>query len=175
VNDWRPDNNELVVARYGGLTIWDIRKEKPVESLNYRGSVLRIAICPRGRYIATADQNSAVHFWRTETWLDAEMSGYPHLVTSMSWDCSDPGPEDRTPTFLKGSEDCLTRCVLFAPNSTLCAFAGEAGGMTVQDVTKTESYRIGELGSPVTSLAWLPDATVLFASTSTGTLSAFGE
>ena len=190
---WRPDRDELIVARYGGLTVWSPGREQPVKLLNYRGSVLRIAVSPTGRFVATADQNSTVHFWRTKTWQDAEMSGYPHIVTSLSWDstgrylatdggedgmvwdCSDPGPEGRMPTFLKGDTDRLTRCVAFGPDRAVCAVAGESGTLTIHDVTNPTRIDMGNLGGSVTALAWGLDRLQLFAGGASGQVEAYAE
>lgn len=169
---WRPDRDELIVARYGGITVWSPGQEQPVQELNYRGSVLRIAISPNGRFVATADQNSTVHFWRTKRWKDAEMSGYPHIVTSLSWDstsrylatdggedgmvwdCSAPGPEGRMPTYLKSTPDSLVRCVAFAPSRPVCAVAGESGEVALHDVAHHACRVIGTVASAVTTFAW---------------------
>jgi WD40 repeat protein len=187
---WRPDRDELVVARYGGITVWSPGREQPVQALNYRGSVLRVAVNPTGRFVATADQNSTVHFWRTKTWQDAEMSGYPHLVTSLSWDstgrylatdggedgmvwdCSAPGPEGRMPTFLKGTPDSLVRCVAFAPDRAVCAVAGESGEVTLHDVAHPARRVIGSVASAVTTLAWASN-NYLATGTAAGQLEAY--
>jgi len=161
--------------------------------LNYRGSVLRIAVSPTGRYVATADQNSTVHFWRTEDWDDAEMSGYPHLVTSLSWDstgrylvtdggedgyvwdCSDPGPNGRMPERLKGDPDFLTRCLAFAPDRAVCATAGESGIVAVYDVTKPNRVEVGRFGDAVSALVWVAGKQALIAGTVAGAVTSYWE
>lgn len=189
---WRPDRNELIVARYGGIHIWDPSLEQPIQTLNYRGSVLRIAVSPTGKFVATADQNSTVHFWRTDEWKDAQMSGYPHLVTSLSWestgrylvtdggedgcvwDCSDPGPTGTTPVILKGDPDFLTRCVAFAPEGTVCATAGESGVVALTDVTNPDRVEVDRIGDSVSALIWVTGKPALIVGTISGVVTAYG-
>jgi len=188
---WRPDRNELLVARYGGLHVWNPDKSDPVQTLNYRGSVLQIAISPTGKFVATADQNSTVHFWRTRDWNHAEMSGYTHIVTTLSWDstgrylatdgginaivwdCSEPGPEGRMPIFLKGESDILTRCVAFAPDRPVCTTGNEAGVVSVHDVEGNTLQAVSPLESGITTLLWGTAATGLICGNSTGSVECF--
>lgn len=191
---WCPKLDTLLVARSGGMHVWHPEQDEPFRVLNYRGSVLRVCPSPTGEFVATADQNSMVHFWRTKTWKDAEMSGYAHIVSSLSWDstgrylatdggedvtvwdCSKPGPEGRMPTILKGEPETLTRLVAFAPHREVCATGNESGRISLHTVTAdSKSHTLSQLGHPCTVLAWMPGGSQLIAGTANGSVAAFSR
>ena len=188
---WMPDGSELVVARYGGLHFWNPDQAEPARTLNYRGSVLKISISPLANFIATADQNSTVHFWRTVDWNDAEMSGFASPIHSLSWDdsgrylatdggsdafawdCSPPGPEERMPTFLKGKSDSLARCVTFAPGRLDCATGDQNGSIALHDVNAPNRCEVDQLDAAITVLCWGPTSSFLVAGTESGTIQCY--
>ena len=64
------------------------RQGRAAKGLKWKGSMLVLAWSPDGKYIATGDQDSTVHFWTTKTGEDLMMSGYPMKVRELSWDCT---------------------------------------------------------------------------------------
>lgn len=85
---WKPGTLELVSAAYGELTLWNPDKTEPVRVCKWKGSMLVLAWSPDGKYIATGDQDSTVHFWIVKTGEDLMMSGYPVKVRELAWDCT---------------------------------------------------------------------------------------
>ena len=83
---WRPRTLELASAAYGELTVWNPDKTEPIRVCKWKGSMLVLAWSPDGKYIATGDQDSTVHFWIVKTGEDLMMSGYPTKVSELAWD-----------------------------------------------------------------------------------------
>ena len=83
---WRPRWHELASAAYGQLAIWKHDKAEAISAFEWKGSMLTLAWSPDGRYIATGDQDSTLHFWIVKTGEDLMMYGYPTKVRELSWD-----------------------------------------------------------------------------------------
>ncbi len=82
---WRPGSTDLTSASYGAVTLWSPEGEEPLRRFQWKGSVLALAWSPDGKYLATGDQDSTVHFWIYRTGEDLQMSGYPTKVRELSW------------------------------------------------------------------------------------------
>jgi WD40 repeat protein len=188
---WRPRSHELASAAYGRLALWKPDKPEPTRAFAWKGSMLTLAWSPEGRYIATGDQDSTVHFWVVKTGEDLMMYGYPTKVRELSWDsvgrylatgggpqatvwdCSGKGPSGTTPLAIDRRR-CLITALAFRPSGAVLAVGGEDGAVRAWRVAK-DSAKLGvaNLGSEVTKVAWHPSGRSLAAATATGTVGVF--
>lgn len=142
---WRPGSGkELVSSSYGGLALYRPSVADPTRSFEWKGSTLAVAWSPNGKYIATGDQDSTVHFWIHESGVDLQMFGYPTKVRELAWDptsrylatgggpavtvwdCAGKGPEGTRPASLEAHEDAVTD-LAFQKKGSLLASGGEDG------------------------------------------------
>ena len=86
---WKPRVRQLASITYGGVTLWDPQQSEAIRQLEWRGSSLVVEWSPNGKYIATGDQDSTVHFWIMSTGDDLQMSGYLTKVRELSWECNE--------------------------------------------------------------------------------------
>ena len=188
---WRPRLHELASAAYGQLAIWKHDKAEAISAFEWKGSMLTLAWSPDGRYIATGDQDSTLHFWIVKTGEDLMMYGYPTKVRELSWDsvgrylatgggpqvtvwdCSGKGPEGRTPLSLDRRRSLIS-ALAFRPSGPVLAVGGHDGAVRTWHVAK-ESEKLGavNLGAEITKVAWHPSGRSLAAATSTGTIGVF--
>jgi WD40 repeat protein len=171
---WSPASEKFVTACYGGLTEWRAADTIPVHKYGWKGSTLVIAWSPNGKYIATGDQDSTVHFWITRTGKDLQMYGYPTKVKELAWDATgrflatggggfvtvwncEPSPEGTTPMQLKGHENYLS-CLAFQPAGLLLASGDLDGKISLWHVGQNGRFQsAARLGGEIACLNWLPD------------------
>src|SRR5262249_8965597 len=53
---WRPGDNALTSACYGAVVVWETEKGEPRKTFEWKGSVLKLAWAPDGKYLATGNQ-----------------------------------------------------------------------------------------------------------------------
>jgi len=188
---WRPRSNELASVAYGQLALWKPDRPEPVREFTWKGSMLALAWSPHGRYIATGDQDSSVHFWIVKTGHELMMYGYPTKVRTLSWDsvgrylatgggphvtiwdCDGKGPAGTTPIAVDRRRTLIT-ALAFRPSGAVLAVGGEDGALRIWRVGK-ESEKLGaaNLGAEISKVAWHPSGRSLAASTATGTVAVF--
>ncbi len=184
---WSPASEKFVSACYGGITQWRAENTLPVHKYEWKGSVLVIAWSPNGKYIATGDQDSTVHFWITKNSKDLQMYGYPTKVKELSWDSTgqflatggggvvtvwncEPSPAGTTPMQLKGHDNFLS-VVAFQPNGLLLASGDLSGKVSLWDVRDEGRFQMAVvLGGEITQLAWAADGKTIAMSDSEGTI-----
>lgn len=172
---WHPPRNELAITSYGVLTVRNPDQPDTVRELPWKGSSLVIAWSPDGKYIATGDQDSTVHFWITATGQDLQMWGYPTKVRELAWDytsrylatggsntviiwdCGGKGPEGSKPQMLKGHEDSLS-VLTYQHKGELLASGGQ-DGLLMLWAPRHQTKELGYVArpSPLSQLCWLPD------------------
>ena len=174
---WKPHVNQLASITYGGVTLWDPQQSEAVRRLVWKGSSLVIAWSPDGKYIATGDQDSTVHFWIMSTGDDLQMSGYLTKVRELSWDatsrylatggsdeitvwdCSGRGPAGTSPITLSGHQDFLS-VVRFQHRGKLLA-SGDVDGRVyvwqLRGIRYSLAAHEAALTAGVTSLVWAPN------------------
>ena len=172
---WHKRRNELAIAAYGSLILCNPDRPDDLRLLCWQGSSLVIAWSPDGRYAATGDQDSTVHFWITATGEDLQMWGYPTKVRELSWDansrylatgggpgvtiwdCSGKGPAGSKPILLEGHTGPLT-VLAYQPRGGLLASAGEDGLVAIwaPDRSKRPVCTV-HLDAAVSRLAWALD------------------
>ena len=190
---WKPRVGQLASIAYGGVTLWDPQQSEAIRRLEWQGSSLVIAWSPDGKYIATGDQDSTVHFWIMSTGDDLQMSGYPTKVRELSWDatsrylatgggqevvvwdCSGRGPANTDPIMLSGHQDFLS-VVRFQHRGKLLASGGADGRVYVWQLRgSTRSLAVHEvaLTAGVTSLVWSPNDQHIAVGDESGGVSVF--
>jgi len=176
---WHPAEHTLCSTSYGGVTLITPGQAEPLKTLSWQGSSLIARWSPSGRYIATAEQDSTVHFWIVRTGSDLQMSGYPTKVRCLAWgpkgrvlatgggheatlwDCSGAGPAGRRPLTLPGHEQPVT-ALGYQHRGQLLASGGADGRVVVWNPTRPKKL-VGAvlLAEPVSDLSWSPDDTGL--------------
>jgi len=185
---WKPGANELATAAYGELRVLRPDIEKAVRTFTWKGSILVLAWSPTGKYIATGDQDSTVHFWILKNGEDLMMSGYPTKVREIAWDymgrylatgggatpcvwdTSGAGPADTTPAQLKAHTDRVTT-LAYQRRGPLLVSGGEDGLVALWNPAMSSRVVAKiELAAPVTTLAWSMDDQKLAVATESGSI-----
>ncbi len=174
---WKPRERQLASIAYGGVMLWDPEQSDAIRRLEWKGSSLEIVWSPDGKYIATGDQDSTVHFWIMSIGEDLQMFGYPTKVREISWDatsrylatggsqdvtvwdCSGQGPEGTRPITLSGHLDFLS-VVRFQHHGKLLA-SGCADGLVyvwqLRGNLRSRAVHEAALTAGVTNLVWSPN------------------
>ena len=191
---WRPGSLELTSSAYGGVRMWSPDSDEPVREFEWKGSVLRLAWSPDGKYLATGDQDSTVHFWIAATGQDLHMFGYPTKVRELAWDkgsrflatgggsqvtvwdCSGKGPEGTRPLQLNGHDEAATvNALAFQRGGTLLASGGGDGKILLwhpaEGVRRQAETR---LGGGITQVTWSGKDDRLAVGTEAGEVAVYG-
>ncbi|AWM38533.1 WD domain, G-beta repeat [Gemmata obscuriglobus] len=190
---WRPGGHELTAAAYGGVALWSPDAAEPAGRLEWKGSVLRLAWSPDGKFLATGDQDSTVHFWVMAAGTDLKMFGYPKKVTQLAWDhtsrflatggghrvtvwdCSGSGPANTRPLVLD-AHDAVGKvsALAFQRAGPLLASGADDGQVLLwrPDGGRRPLAAAG-LGAVVTRLAWSADDSRLAVGTEAGVVTVF--
>lgn len=185
---WKPGAMELASAAYGQIALFHPDKAEPVRSLTWKGSQLVLVWSPDGKYIATGDQDSTVHFWTVNKGEDLMMSGYPTKVRELAWDCtsrylatgggdmpcvwdvSGKGPAGTKPAQLEGHKAKVT-ALAFQHAGPLLASAGADGLVILWHPGKHKrALAQNKVESAITQTAWSPGDDRLGVGTEGGTV-----
>lgn len=188
---WKPGANELATAAYGELRVLRPALDKAVRTFTWKGSILVLAWDPLGKFIATGDQDSTVHFWILKNGEDLMMSGYETKVRELAWDytgrwlatgggavpcvwdTSGSGPADTTPAQLKAHEDQVTS-LAYQHRGPLLASGGADGLVAVWNPGKSSrSLATVDLGFPITKTAWSMSDQKLAVATESGRVAVY--
>jgi WD40 repeat protein len=189
---WQPaaPSPVLAVIGYGGLQLYSTNDL--LKDYAWKGSSLALAWSPDGKFIATGDQDSTIHFWFAESGKDLQMYGYPTKVLQLAWndsscylatggstspviwDCSGPGPEGRKPLMLPPHEE-LVSVLAYQPGSELLVSGGLEGMVFVWNPRKNKKVPLytADLAESVSQLAWSPDGKLLAVGTEAGDVVVF--
>ncbi|WP_373508527.1 WD40 repeat domain-containing protein, partial [Thiocapsa sp.] len=119
---------EIASACYGRVSFWDPASGDLRERLDWKGSLIALAVSPDGAVVACGSQDRNVHFWRRRSGEDSmmTMTGYLYkpaaiafdpgarlLATSGAeyatvWNFSGAGPEGSSPELLEGHSEPIT-------------------------------------------------------------------
>lgn len=185
---WQPGHDKLCTTSYGGVTLFDPAEQAPTSLLSWQGSSLVARWSPDGKYIATGDQDSTVHFWNTRTSRDLMMSGYQHKVRELAWshnsrllatggsedvtvwDCGGKGPSGSRPMTLPGHQTRVS-ALSFQHAGPRLASGGDEGRVVLwQPGSKRTLVGATVLAAAVSALAWAPDDRDLLAGCANGDL-----
>jgi WD40 repeat protein len=173
---WRPDGQQFAISAYNGVVLYDPTKPEPLRRFEWQGSTLTIEWSADGKYIATGDQDSTVHFWITDSGRDLQMWGYETKVLELSWssnnrylatgggtqvvvwDCAGKGPAGSKPLMLAGHEQ-LIKQLKFQHRGMLLASGGNDGMLGIWQVAKTKPALLSSamFRNAIAGLAWSPD------------------
>ena len=186
---WRRDGKQFAISAYNGVVLYDPQKAEPLHRFEWQGSTLTLEWSPDGKFIATGDQDSTVHFWITDTGKDLQMWGYQTKVLELAWsfnsrylatgggvqaviwDCSGKGPANTQPITLEGHRQ-LIKHLKFQRRGMLLASGGNDGLLAIWKVEKKPVLLADALfKSPIAGLAWSPDDRCIAVSDESGILS----
>ncbi|MDE0690639.1 MAG: hypothetical protein OXI55_00175 [Gammaproteobacteria bacterium] len=174
---------ELATACYGRVAFFAASTGKLRQTLEWKGSLVSMALSPDGDVVACGSQDNSVHFWRRSTEEDSMMSGYTGkpsalvfddtgtlLATSGShcvtvWSFQGSGPEGSRPGILDLHIQPVTT-LAFARRKLRLASGGRDGGVVVWSLRRNgEGGPIGAavVADVVSELYWRPDGRALAA------------
>ena len=187
---WRYDGKQFAISAYNGVVLYDPTEAEPLRRFEWQGSTLTLEWSPDGKYIATGDQDSTVHFWIADTGNDLQMWGYETKVLELAWsfnsrylatgggtqiviwDCSGKGPANTRPIMVEGHQH-LIKHLKFQRQGMLLASGGNDGLLAIWKVKKKKPAMLADamFKAPIANLAWAPDDRRIAVSDESGTLS----
>jgi len=174
---------ELASACYGRVTFFDASTGELGQKLEWKGSLVSMALSPDGDVVACGSQDNTVHFWRRSTEEDSMMSGYAGKPSALAFDASgtllatgggkkvivwsfhDGGPEGTRPGVLDLHLQPV-KTLAFARRGMRLATAGRDGDVVVWSLDKEgmgEPIGVAVLAGYGTELCWRPDGRALAA------------
>jgi len=192
---WRPGRNQLAVAHYGGVSLYDPAVDAVQHVLEWKGSPLKLAWSPEGRVFAHGNQDATVCFWTEGRREPLQMSGFPTKVRELSWDhtgrylatggsaavciwdCAGKGPEGTKPQMLLEVDAQLPlTTVAWQHRGYLIASAGKDGKVLLWQPANRKEPKVGHdrfEGAEASTLAWSPDDRLLAAASGTGAVAVY--
>ena len=174
---------ELATACYGRVAFFDASTGELRQKLQWKGSLVSMALSPDGDVVACGSQDNSVHFWRRSTEQDSMMSGYAGKPSALAfddagtllatgggdsvtvWSFQGGGPEGTRPGVLELHVQPVTT-LAFARRALRLASGGRDGAVVVWSLRKNgEGDPIGAavLADVVADLYWRPDGRALAA------------
>jgi WD40 repeat protein len=185
---WSPDGRHVGAGHYGGVHWFEPGHPGVHKAFPWKGSVLRLAPAPNGKWLASGNQDHSVHLWRLWSGDQLEMAGYPAKVEHLTWhhgsrwlavgnaedvtvwDFSGKGPRGRKPRILSGVPAKVT-AIGYQPGGDLLAAGCADGSLLLWTPSQARSPRSVLLaGGAVSALDWSPDGTRVLVGTATGTV-----
>ena len=180
----------LASAAYGAITTWTLGSQTATRVYPWKGASLRLRWSPTGRFIATGDQDSTVHFWYVDSGKDLQMYGYETKVLELAWDAGGrylatgggtvpviwdckgkTGPENSRPIELVYHGSPVSS-LAFSHQGALLASGDRAGEIAVWDPIASDRLTpVGAAsadGSEITALLWSADDDAVIAATADG-------
>jgi len=175
--------NELATACYGRVMFFGAASGEVLQTLEWQGSLVSIALSPDANIVACGSQDNSVHFWRRPTGQDSAMHGYPGKPSSLAfddqgmllatsggeavtvWSFEGDGPEGSRPGVLNHHVRPVTS-LTFAHRGRRLASGSRDGSVVVWRLEVDGGGRPlgaalvgGEVDVPdvVSGLAWRPD------------------
>ncbi len=174
---------ELATACYGRVTFFDAFTGKLRQKLEWRGSLVSMALSPDGDIVACGSQDNSVHFWRRSIEQDSMMSGYPGKPSALAfdgtgtllatgggeavtvWSFWGSGPEGTRPGVLIHHVQSVT-ALTFARRGMRLASGARDGVVVVWSLRRDgegDPIGVASLADVVGSLYWRPDGRALAA------------
>ena len=184
--------NQLAVAHYNGVTIWDVIFGKKVYQLHWQGAHLSLSWSPDDRFIITTTQDKELHGWDLDTITDGKpksirMCGYPAKIRKLSWTTdgkhlavagadsvtvwpfADGDPSGKPPYEFGYVFQGVVTQVATHPEKAIVA-AGYNNGAVLIGKYQSGNAIIARApcGHFITSLSWSTDGNYLYAGTDSG-------
>ncbi len=174
---------ELATACYGRVTFFDASSGKPRQKLEWKGSLVSMALSPDGDIVACGSQDNSVHFWRRSTEEDSMMWGYPAKPSALAfddtgtllatgggeavtvWSFQGRGPEGTQPGVLEHHAQTVTT-LSFARRGMRLASGGRDGRVVVWSLGRDgqgDAIGAAPVADVVGALYWRPDGRALAA------------
>lgn len=174
---------ELATACYGRVAFFDVSSGELRQKLEWKGSLVSMALSPDGDIVACGSQDNTVHFWRRSSGKDSMMSGYPGKPSALAfdesgtllatgggeavlvWSFAGDGPEGTRPGVLQLHVQPLTT-LAFARRGMRLASGARDGAVVVWGLQSNgEGGPVGAalVGELIAGLAWRPDGRSLAA------------
>jgi WD40 repeat protein len=187
------NTNELATACYGRVSFFDGSSGETTQKLEWKGSLISMALSPNGDVVACGSQDNSVHFWRRSTEKDSMMSGYPTKPDSLAfnrngsflatgggdtvivWSFENGGPEGTRPGLLEIHDEPISS-LSFAPRGNRLASGAKDGGVVLWDLQADGAGNpIGAALMPdiVSAISWRPDGRMLGAVDARGNVNAW--
>ena len=184
---------ELAIACYGQVTFSDVVTNVLNQTLEWKGSLVSMALSPDSDIVACGSQDNTVHFWRRSTEEDSMMSGYPGKPGNLAfdrsgtllatgggsavtvWSFDDGGPEGTRPESLELHGQTISS-LAFAPRGLRLASGARDGSVVLwglQSGGQGEAIGVALMAGGVSDMAWRPDGSVLAAVNAKGIVTAW--
>ena len=171
------NKGELATACYGRVQFLDGVSGNLIQKLEWKGSLVSIALSSDSDVVACGSQDNSVHFWRRSSGNDSKMSGYPFKPSALSfnnkgtllatggseaatvWNFEGDGPEGTSPLELDYHADAITS-LLFSNHSNRLISGCRNGTVVLWEIkpNNTESrLGVGQVADTVAELYWRPD------------------
>ena len=174
---------ELATACYGRVAFFDASTGELRQKLQWKGSLVSMALSPDGDVVACGSQDNSVHFWRRSTEQDSMMSGYAGKPSALAfddagtllatgggdsvtvWSFERGGPEGTRPGTLELHVQPVTT-LAFARRTSRLASGGRDGAVVVWSLRSNgegDPIGVAVLAGVVADLYWRPDGRALAA------------
>lgn len=189
---WVTDN-ELATTCYGRVTFFDISSMQESQRLEWKGSLVSLALSPDGNIVACGSQDNSIHFWRRSSGEDSMMSGYPFKPSVLAfsadglllatngnvaitvWSFEGDGPEGTRPEVLK-LHALPVSTLAFTRRQRRLASGGRDSGVVVWDLQNSgDGPAVGTAlaSASVERVYWRPDGRGLAAIDAEGGVTAW--
>ena len=171
------NKGELATACYGQVQFLDGVSGNLIQKLEWKGSLVSIALSNDSDVVACGSQDNSVHFWRRSSGKDSKMSGYPFKPSALSfnkkgtllatggseaatvWNFEGDGPEGTSPLELDYHADAITS-LLFSNHSNRLLSGCRNGTVVLWEINSNNTQAklgVGQVADTVAELYWRPD------------------
>ena len=171
------NTGELATACYGQVQFLDGVSGNLIQKLEWKGSLVSIALSNDSDVVACGSQDNSVHFWRRSSGKDSTMSGYPFKPSALSfnnkgtllatggseaatvWNFEGDGPEGTRPLELDYHKDPITS-LLFCNHSNRLVSGCRNGTVVLWEINPNNTQAklgVGQVADTVAELYWRSD------------------
>jgi len=155
------NKGELATACYGQVQFLDGVSGNLIQKLEWKGSLVSIALSSDSDIVACGSQDNSVHFWRRSSGNDSKMSGYPFKPSALSfnnkgtlvatggseaatvWNFEGDGPEGTSPVELDYHADAITS-LLFSNHSNRLLSGCRNGTVVLWEISTNNVVSVSE-------------------------------
>jgi len=190
---WSGDSRRVCAATYGGPQWFEPGRtaDAPASHFPWKGSQLRLAAAPNGKWLAAGSQDRSVHIWRLWSGDDFQMTGYPTKIEAIAWspssrflavgsagdvtmwDFAGRGPHGTTPRVLEGFSGKVGAIAYARGAPRLAAVTDDALLVIWAPDRSTTPIATVDRGAAGSTLAWHPSDDAVLVGTANGTITRF--